>query len=634
MSGHRRTARRAAVAAGFAGLLATVAACATLPPAGQIKLSRVPGNSGPAQQGVVQFVPVGPGPRWQPTDIVRGFLIASAAFTSDPDVTVAREFLAPGYRNTWNPKSAGWAATVVDDSASIARASPLSPHVNGETNDSAVVDVASNNVATLFTGGRLQAGQYLVSATKKPLSFGLILTPQGWRINSLPWQTLLLLTRTDFLRDYQPRNLYFVAANAPHRLLPDPVFIPQHPGAEDTAIGLVQGLIPHENQGRPGPTDWLSGAATTAFPAGTGLLSVQVTGSQATVDLGGNAAKASQAQRQQMAAQLFWSLTTSSYGTPTAIRSVVMQINGRAWQPPGQQPQVFNDYQDWVPATPDSDVYFQRAVPGLSPVIRVLTRNFAGSTALTLPEDFGRGPLSALATSPGPSASAVLAGCRGRTVYLARVTRASTVRRQSLPAACTSLSWDRQDDLWVATRAGPYVLPPPATAGGTRQVRLVVSPVPSLQPPRSLGALRVAPDGVRAAMIVARNGTSRLLVAAISQHAGTYYLAQSTQTATVGSDIRGRPIALSWWDSDHLLVLVQSPGGGNPRLYEVPLNGGLSTQVPTPPPGSQWLAVTGTTVVTGTAPRHRLATGRIWKMSGLSGSWNPVTDGTMPVVPG
>lgn len=632
MTGHRRAPRRAAVAAGVAGLLATVAACATLPPTGRIEVGRLPGISGPGPQGVVQSVPVAPGlpPRWQPADIVRGFMIASGAFTNDSDVRLAREFLAPRYRSSWDPKSAGWAATVVDDSASISRIGL--PHVSGETSASAVVQVKSRSVATLYTGGRFQAGQYLVSSAAKPLTFGLILTTQGWRINSLPWQTLLLLTRADFLRDYQPRNLYFVAANAPRRLLPDPVFISQA-DAQDTAAGLVRALLPHGGQGPPVSTDWLAGAATTAFPAGTSLLGVQVTGSQATVDLGGNAARASRSQFRQMAAQLVWSLIGSSYGARTAIRSVVIQFNHRNWQPHGQ-PLQLSAYQDWVPETPGSPVYVERGGPAMPPQFKFLQKVSGSAVPLALPEGLSRGPLTALAISPGPQASAVLAGCRGRTVYLVRLVHASEVRRQNLPARCTSLSWDRQDDLWVATRSGPQVLTPPATPGGARPMRLVVSLAPALQPPRSLSALRIAPDGVRAAMIVTGKGATKVLAAAISQHAGSYYLAPSGHPAPVGSDIHGRAIALSWWDSDHLLVLVQPAGSAAARLYEVPMNGGLSVQVPTVPARSRWLAVTGTSVVVGTAPGHDSPFGRIWWMSGLDGSWHKATDGSVPVVPG
>ncbi len=631
MTGRGRGCRRAAAAVGLLCVVTALGACATLPPAGLVHLGTLPGATGPAQQGVVQFVPVEPNPGWQPTDIVHGFLIASSAFTNDP--AVAREYLAPGYRSTWRP---GWAATVVDASPLITNGSPVPPHLNGETNSTAVVSLESQSVATLSTAGRFQAGQYLLSTGPKAFSFGLILTSQGWRIDKLPSPTILMLTKPDFLRDYEPRNLYFVAASAlANVLVPDPVFIPQQLGAEDAATGLVNGLLWQRRQHRqqPGtPTGWLAGAATTAFPPGTKLLGVvQVTGSQATVDLGGNAAKASQAQWRQMAAQLVWSLTSSSYGTPTAIRSVVIQLNHRNWRPPhGQTLQLFKDYQGWVPAMPSMPVYFQHAVSGAAPDIRVIQPGLPASGAVTLPAGLGRGPFSALAISPGPAAAEVLAGCRGKTVYLTRLVHGSLVQTQTLPANCTSLSWDGRGNLWVTTSNGPFILPP-ASVGGVRQI-LPVSAPPALLPPGTLSALRLAPDGVRAAMIVTTRTATRVMVAAISQHAGTDYLAPSTATAIVGSDIRGRPVALSWWDSDHLLVLAQLRGGAS-QLYEVPLNGGVSAPRVTPA-GATSVTVSGTDVVVGSAGRRAAPLGRIWRMSGLNGSWHLVTDGSSPVVPG
>src|SRR5262249_59724678 len=78
--------------------------------------------------------------------------------------------------------------------------------------------------------------------------------------------TLLLLTSTDFARDYLPRNLYFYpSGSTTDALVPDPVYIPQT-GLESEVQGLVNALI------HPAASSWLWSAATTAFPRGTKLI--------------------------------------------------------------------------------------------------------------------------------------------------------------------------------------------------------------------------------------------------------------------------------------------------------------------------------------------------------------------------
>lgn len=615
------------LAAAVAGMLAAVAglgACATLPPGGPVQVNGLQGGNGPDQQGV-QFVPVGPGAGWSAAQIVEGFLIASASFANDH--AVARQYLAPQYRSAWKP---GWAATVVDAAPAYARGQQVLPHVNVGSDNTEAVDVTSHYVATLQTAGRYQAGQYGVLPGPQVFSFGLTQTADGWRIDQLPARVPLLLLQPDFVRDYQPRNLYYFAANSGGVLVPDPVFIPQQAGTEGGATGLVESLLRQPRKPDP-PAGWLYGAATTAFPRGTSLINVQVTGSEAIVDLGGSAAKAGPRLLTQMAAQLVWSLTGSSYGTPTAIRSVVLEVNHRVWHPVGGQPLgLLKNYSGWVPAMPTAPVYLQDAAGPAAPVIRVLAADGTGSGPVSLPKGFGRGAFSAIAISPGPAAWAVFAGCRGKNVYASPLLYANSVSTQALPARCTSLSWDNQGNLWAATGGGVFMVLPNGPVGGLGQVVTVVDP--GLPSSDTVTSLRVAPDGVRAAMIVATNAGVKVMVAAISRHRGANYLAQSTQMATVGSDIAGIPKALSWWDADHLLVLDQ-PAGEAAQLYEVPLNGGVSTPVVTPAAAVS-VATSGSAVLVGTAPVHNFPLGQIWRSSGLNGPWRLVTAGDLPVAPG
>ena len=86
-----------------------------------------------------------------------------------------------------------------------------------------------------------------------------------------------------------------------------------------------------------------------------------------------------------------------------------------------------------------------------------------------------------------------------------------------------------------------------------------------------MGAVRVAQDGVRVAMLVQvqQSGTAapspQVVMAALTRTATGYQLGPTT--VSVGPALAG-PAALSWLDPDHLIVLARS------QLYSVPVNGG------------------------------------------------------------
>lgn len=614
--------RLAAAAVGMFAAVTVLGACATLPSSGPAQVTGVQGVAGqaPAQEGV-QLIPVPPGPSWTPRQIVSGFLVASASFAGNH--AVARQYLSSSFSRTWNP---GWAATVVDPVPNVT-GGPVSSHVTGGPT-TAEVSLTSQYLATLQTAGRYEAGHLLVSSGSHVFHFVLVQSTGQWRIAGVdvgaePSTTLLLLTRPDFVRDYQPRNLYFVpTASAAQVLVPDPVFIPQQAGATGAAIGLVKALLGP-------PLGWLYKATTTAFPAGTKLTSIQVAGIKAVVDLGGNAARAGPRQLQQMAAQLVWSLTSTSYATPSDIRSVVLQVNHKDFHTAGGQVLLPKDYTGWVSHGPTGPLYFQAAVTAAQPAVRILQAQATGSAPQALPNGLGRQPFSVIAISPVTADLTVFAGCRGLNVYAAAFGHSSPVVTHELPAACTSLSWDSQGNLWATAGSNIYMLPAGEFGGEIGGPLLVTDPaLPSSDPVTSL---RVAPDGVRVAIIVHTKGGAKVLVAAISRTTPNIYLAQSDQMVTVGSDIAD-PVALSWLDPDDLLVLDQ-PSGAASQLYEVPLNGGTSHQVATPL-GATSVAANGSRLVVGTVGVTGRAHGQILTSPGLSGPWRPVAPGSSPVYPG
>jgi hypothetical protein len=552
---HRMAAIPAALLpAAVLASVAAVAGCAAVPTAGPVEPVGA-GQGGVSQpQLYPQPIPRPPGRGWSPAQVVDGFLVASASFADDH--AVAREYLDPSEQGSWQP---GWAVTVVSGLAVTPVQQPKQL-IDGASADSPAVgslekvDVAGQSVATL-TG----AGQYLVSSG--PLaktSFTLVRIGGQWRIINPPTQ--LLLTQADFQRVYQPRNLYFLAPSG--ALVPDPVFAPEEATNTELATGLVNALLQE-------PVGWLAGAAATGFPAGSRQIGqVKIIGPNATVNLGGRAAEASRSRLQQVAAQLVWTLASG----PTGIHSVELEINGRPEQIMGTQYQLLQMYRSLVPAQPAaSTLYF---IAGNGSVDELTGAGQPGSgqagrvSAVPGPAGAADAPaISSIAVSPsGHSLAGISAD--GDTVYVYDLTHDGALRGEwrSPSGACTSVSWDLQGNLWITAGGDLWLMP----VGSYSANQVALDDLPDSD---NVTDFRVAPDGVRAAMIVSSTSGAQVQLAAISRSGLNAWIGQSV---TVGGGIT-EPEALSWYGTDDVLVL----SGDGTQLNEVPLNGGQPTAIPT-----------------------------------------------------
>ena len=134
-----------------------------------------------------------------------------------------------------------------------------------------------------------------------------------------------------------------------------------------------------------------------------------------------------------------------------------------------------------------------------------------------------------------------------------------------------------------------------------------------LRPGGRVTALRIAPDGIRIAMIVRGNGGSQLEIGAVTlgaQEHGIHRAARARRRRDPD------PAALNWYNADNLLVLAR-PAAAPRRLEEVPVSGGEPTHIAAEP-GTISLATAGSQIVAG------LRNGRLVTLSGLSGSWEPL----------
>jgi hypothetical protein len=563
--------RRLVSCAAALAVVAALAGCAAVPVSGAAR--PLSGASGQPQQFVQPLPPPGPKPGdTNPRDIVLGFLHASASFAVDPDA--ARAYLAPGVK--WNP-----AGTVTVVSPDLSFRQPLIlPHAAGPVLQRVVVK--GQRVATINS-----SGQYAYQSDAAT-SFTFTLGKYGSKllIVQLPAGPHLLLTQDDFQVVFQPYNLYFYAPGAypSGGLVPDPVYAPvEGPRSAQTtnvADSLVNGLIHDRGSSLAGPT-------MTEFPKGTTLLRPVTFSNQTTalVDLGGRAGSASAGQLALIYAQLKQTLTSSAYSPPVA-NAVQLAVNGRIVYPVGSGA-VVPVAGSAVGGPRAQALYFASGdavkqlwagrkaagpVPGLPPL-----GSPAGISALAA---------SAIGTRQVAVAVPQGAGCLVRIVTLAAPYRSSSISVSGGP--CTSLNWDNNGSLWAVTGSGIWVV----QAGNTQAVQAGLPQV--LTGHSRVLALRMAPDAVRAAMLVQTKGQTQLYVSAVKfGNKGVSF----GPGIPVGTDLAADPVpgqrvpgvaAFGWYSPYYLLAVSGS------QLYLVPLTGGKSTFLATGvPPGAQSLAAGG-----------------------------------------
>ncbi len=542
----------------------TIAAggCATVPTSGPPRQIKQPPNDLSQGEDFPQLIPAPPGSKWTPRQIVSGFLVASASFAD----AVAREYLAGPLAQTWRP---GWAVTVV--SQPKVQQERRIPHLAGQSSgETATVEVSGQKLATLNASGQYQVPPDLV--TQKKIRFSLSKINGQWRITNPPQR--LLLSKADFLRVYQPRNLYFFASSG-GTLVPDPVFVPLRATTTDLANGLVNAL-------KQRPLGYLQGVTQTSFPPGTKLLGpVRIAGSAAIVNLGGAIARATPAVQADAAAQLVWTLTSPSYER-SAITSVRLEINGRPLRLRGSADgaELLGNYKRMVPEpSAGAGLYFI----GDNGVVQLLSASQATARPDPARGQAGTGavPMTSIAVSPPDE---------------------------------RFIAGDSYGDLWVATTHGVWLRPP----DGKPPIAVDIG----LLPGDRISALRVAPDGVRIAVIVRGKTPSQVQIGAVTRGENT---ASIGQLVPIGQGIRD-PTALSWYDADDLMVL-SSPGGDGAALERVPVNGGQPIPVP-PERRIVSLATAGSHIVAG------LRGGQIVTFGGLAGGWGPLVAGEDPAYPG
>jgi hypothetical protein len=514
----------------------------------------------PSQQsqggGDIQVLPPGPRDDASAFEIVRNFFGAQ----SDPadGHASARQFLAPELQRTWRDTG------VVSVFGTELEVDPLA---------------ADRFRVTGALVGRIGTdGAYGPADGTIDVQVQLRRGPRGrWLISKVP--DGLLLSAADRDRSFRARSVYFLAPPASpsvpsSHVVPDPIFLPV---AADPADALVRRLL-------AGPSRPLGDSVRTAFPPGTTIRRVIADPAGiVTVDLSAQVGSAPQLQKEQMSAQLGWTLLG---GSDTTYSSVRLESVGRpvAIRGPGGQADDTQDRTDSASYDPDglsarATLYYigGRRLRQLDP------------TAGPVSDASGQVVVDQAAASPRGGSLALLShGRRGDVLQTGPASGPFPVRAQARSLASPT---------WGSGEAGVFYLDDGAVELAPLAGAPVQVPVDGIAPYGPMRSIRVSRDGARAA-IVAGTGASRcLLVGRLATRGGTLHILDLRDVAPAVTDVRD----LAWDSATSVIVLGRMAGVSAP--IRVVIDGSSVALVP------RVFLTQGTPLSVAAAPKRPLAIG-------------------------
>lgn len=543
----------------WVALLVLLAGCAQVPTSGPV----VEVEQQVTDTGTTSFVRVlarPPQPGMTPSEIVQGFLDAASGF--EDAHAVAKAYLTPAAARQWNP-SLG------------VRVYGNDTEVLTQTSDTTVVMTASQ------LGLISDRSQYVQSppGSSMEVSFELVLEGADWRIDRAP--PGLLLSRAAIERSYREFETFYVARPG-GILAPNPVLFQSSQG--DVTLDLISALV-------AGPSRWLAPAVINAFPSGTSVQGVSVTDGVAVVDFNQAVLSADPVARQQLSAQLVWTLRQIA-----SISALIITADGQPVEVPGaQSPQPRTAWPDY-----DPDGLRGEATSYIARAGRILSLDSAG-TAVPVAGAAGTGepPVSDPLVSLDQTALAAT-----DTAGALLTTQAETQSQwRSGPVASTrGGSWDRTGLLWVVADGGVQVV----NVLGARDVACPLSAITSVQ---------IARDGSRA--VVVSDGRAYLL--RVDRTATTPALAGPRLLADV--TVRG-----AVWASATSVAMLTRAVDQPAQVATVELGLFTLRYLGGPPRARTVAAAPDKPLLSGTGD------GQIWSFNGST--WIPSVPGRSPRYPG
>ncbi|MFM1826347.1 MAG: hypothetical protein RLZZ37_982 [Actinomycetota bacterium] len=255
-------------------------ACGNIPTSSSVKQGPEFGSN--EQDSIIRVIASRPQPGMSQEQIVSGFLNASAS--SDSDFAIAREYLVPNKKNTWNPTK----------SIEV---------YEGQGQFQFINENQINFFAALHSRVNESSRITLVNPEDQlSKTFILKKVDDQWRID-INFDGLVI-SKTDLDRSFSFYPLWFVDPSKSF-LVPETVILPRAITANATR--LMQLLL-------AGPSEQFNNSVITAFPVGSSLSinSVPIANGVASVSLNEDVLKAASLERQLLAAQIVKTLTRIS----------------------------------------------------------------------------------------------------------------------------------------------------------------------------------------------------------------------------------------------------------------------------------------------------------------------------------
>ncbi len=464
------SSRRFRVVVAAAAVAAALSGCAGIPTSGSVHKGR--DLQLERQDAAVQFIAEEPVPNASAVQVVQGFLRASADFRGDHEV--ARMYLTSRAAQRWRPA----AETVVHDGGAP-------PAVREGTDGTVAAQVTE--VARIDAEGtyRRTAGSPDLTRT-----YRMEREDGEWRIAGL--DDGLVLSQLDVDQTFRQVSLYFLSPSR-NSLVPDTVMVPELPGLTTKVVSRLL----------RGPTADLRGAVLTAFPQGTQLevQSVPVRDGLATVSLDDAVLAANQDAREQMSAQIVWTL--KQLGSQINRVRITAGGDDRFVQGAPQDQEI----NSWLTYDPDSFSGSPSVYVVQGPAVgRIIEGRFQ---PLTGPAGSGDIPVRTPAVSLDTTELAAVS-TDGTALRVGRIAADGTFAVVLTGGDLSQPSWDPLGNVWVVDRSTGRLLLLP---GG--EAPAVEVAVPRL-PGGRLAQVVVSRDGSRAAMVSGRGRAARLTLGAVT----------------------------------------------------------------------------------------------------------------------
>lgn len=291
-----RTRLRNVLAVALAAVtVVAVSACAAIPTDGPVRAGQTIKDE---SLSGVDYRPDKPVAGADQTAILRGFIAAGTG--AQDDYSIARQFLASGFAEKWNPRR----------SVTIRQGNPAVERV-GERELTYTLTAS----ATVDSDGEYTQA---VRPTSSTLTFQFTREDGEWRIAYAP--DGIILSPVNFESVFQQHALYFFDPTYKF-LVPDERWFLAR---SSTSTRITSALL-------AGPADWLKGSVVSSFPEGTqlSLNAVTVDNGTALVDLSSDALRASSQDKVRMREQL-----SKSLASVATVSSVEITVEGATFSVP------------------------------------------------------------------------------------------------------------------------------------------------------------------------------------------------------------------------------------------------------------------------------------------------------------